>query len=99
MGRFRIRFPEFRPESPDSGAQSYLLERFQDRLHVGTLPRTLLVEIQDNGRGLLAHAGNGNGLRNMLARMESVGGTFDYRSSPGCGTTLIFSLKLPSHGI
>lgn len=43
MGRFAIRFPEFRPESPDSGAQSYLLERFQDRLHVGTVPRTLLV--------------------------------------------------------
>ncbi len=46
MGRFAIRFPGFRPESPDSGAQSYLLERFQDRLHVGTLPRTLLVEVR-----------------------------------------------------
>ena len=46
MGRFAARFPGFRPEAPGVEAESYLLKRFQDRLHVGTVPRTLLVEIR-----------------------------------------------------
>jgi len=50
MGRFGARFPGFRPESPDPDAQSYLIERFQDSLHVGTLPRTLLIEIRFRSR-------------------------------------------------
>jgi polysaccharide export outer membrane protein len=50
MGRFAARFPGFRPEVPDPDAQSYLLERFQDRLHVGTVPRTLLIEIRFRSR-------------------------------------------------
>jgi polysaccharide biosynthesis/export protein len=45
-GRFASRFPAFRPEAADPSAQGYLLERFQDRLHVGTVPRTLLIEIR-----------------------------------------------------
>ena len=50
MGRFATRFPRFRPEAPDPGAQSYLLERFQDSLHVGTVPRTLLIEVRFRSR-------------------------------------------------
>ena len=46
MGRFASRFPGFRPEAPAADAQAYLLERFQKRLHVQTLPRTLLIEIR-----------------------------------------------------
>ena len=46
MGRFASRFPGFRPEAADPYAQNYLLERFQDRLHIGTVPRTLLIEIR-----------------------------------------------------
>jgi len=49
-GRFAVRFPEFRPDNPGPDAQSYLLERFQDRLHVTTLPRSLLVEIRFRSR-------------------------------------------------
>jgi polysaccharide export outer membrane protein len=45
-GRFAARYPGFQAEAPQADAQNYLLERFQDRLHVGTLPRTLLVEIR-----------------------------------------------------
>ncbi len=44
-GRFARRFPGFRPEQPAPDAQAYLLASFQDRLHVGTIPRTLLLEI------------------------------------------------------
>jgi polysaccharide biosynthesis/export protein len=43
---FARRFPGFNPSAPDPAAQAYLLERFQRRLHVGTVPRTLLVEIR-----------------------------------------------------
>jgi len=46
MGRFAHRFPGFRPEVPSAGAQAYLLERFQGRLTVQSLPRTLLIQIR-----------------------------------------------------
>jgi uncharacterized protein involved in exopolysaccharide biosynthesis/protein involved in polysaccharide export with SLBB domain len=45
-GRFDREFPGFKSDSPSSDAQSWLLERFQQRLHVQTLPRTLIVEIR-----------------------------------------------------
>jgi len=45
-GRFTARFPDFHPDSPAPAAQAWLLERFQDRLHVRTIPRTLLLEIR-----------------------------------------------------
>jgi len=44
-GRFARRFPQFRPEHPAPAEQAFLLARFQDRLHVSTIPRTLLLEI------------------------------------------------------
>lgn len=50
MGRFPRRFPEFRPESPSAAAQAYLLERFERRLHVQTVPRTLLIQIRFRSR-------------------------------------------------
>jgi polysaccharide export outer membrane protein len=50
MGRFAARFPGFRPSAPDPDAQTYLLDRFQDRLHVGTVPRTLLIEMRFRSR-------------------------------------------------
>jgi polysaccharide export outer membrane protein len=49
-GGFATRFPRFRPDAqPDSesiGAQAYLLERFQKRLLIETLPRSLVIEIR-----------------------------------------------------
>jgi polysaccharide export outer membrane protein len=44
-GTFTRRFPQFRSEVPSPDAEAYLLARFQDRLHVRTIPRTLLLEI------------------------------------------------------
>ena len=46
MGRFPHRFPGFRPEAPGADAQEWLLDRFQRRLHVQTVPRTLLIQIR-----------------------------------------------------
>jgi polysaccharide export outer membrane protein len=46
QGRFAERFSGFRPDSPSTGARGFLEERFQARLHVRTVPRTLLLEIR-----------------------------------------------------
>ncbi|MFZ0744262.1 MAG: polysaccharide biosynthesis/export family protein [Terracidiphilus sp.] len=46
MGSFGRRFPGFRPDAPGPEAQAYLLERFQRRLTVQTLPRTLILQIR-----------------------------------------------------
>jgi polysaccharide export outer membrane protein len=45
-GRFTSKFPDFRADAPSADAQEWLLERFQRRLNVQTLPRTLLIEIR-----------------------------------------------------
>jgi polysaccharide export outer membrane protein len=50
-GDFAARFPGFHAETQpggvvDPGAQAWLLERFAKRLHVQTLPRTLLIELR-----------------------------------------------------
>jgi polysaccharide export outer membrane protein len=45
-GRFANRFQSFRPEALSPEAQSYLLERFREHLHVQTIPRTLIVQIR-----------------------------------------------------
>ena len=45
-GNFASRFPDFDPAKPSSEAQAWLLERFAWRLHVQTIPRTLLIEIR-----------------------------------------------------
>lgn len=50
MGRFASKFPDFHPDTPAADAQEWLLERFQRRLRVQTLPRTLLIEIRFRSR-------------------------------------------------
>jgi len=47
---FEARFPRFDPKSPTPETQSYLLEVFAKRLHVRSLPRTLLLEIRFRSR-------------------------------------------------
>jgi signal transduction histidine kinase/sugar lactone lactonase YvrE len=58
----------------------------------------LELAISDNGAGfLLAEAGvsEGNGLRNMKARIEEIGGTLAISSTPGEGTRV--ALRVPLH--
>ena len=45
-GNFAGRFPGFNPDRPTPGAQAWLLDRFSRRLHVESVPRTMLVEIR-----------------------------------------------------
>ncbi|MGD0938514.1 MAG: polysaccharide biosynthesis/export family protein [Terracidiphilus sp.] len=46
MGRSLNRFADFHPEAPAVDAQAWLLERFERRLRVETVPRTLLIQIR-----------------------------------------------------
>ena len=45
-GDFRSRFPGFRADAPTPDAQAWLLERFQNRLQVRTIPVTLLMDVR-----------------------------------------------------
>ena len=56
----------------------------------------MIIEVSDNGRGFKVDASRetGNGLRNMAARMEEVGGQFEVRSVAGEGTTVCVRLPL-----
>jgi polysaccharide export outer membrane protein len=44
------KFPDFRADAPAADAQAWLLERFQKRLRVETLPRTLMIQIRFRSR-------------------------------------------------
>jgi polysaccharide export outer membrane protein len=46
MGWSAGKYPDFHAEAPAADAQAWLLERFQKRLRVETLPRTLLIQIR-----------------------------------------------------
>jgi signal transduction histidine kinase/ligand-binding sensor domain-containing protein len=65
----------------------------------------LLGSIRDDGRGFSAQSGDGvpgdgrggNGLRNMQARAQELGGTLDIVTTPGIGTELALVIPLRSH--
>jgi polysaccharide export outer membrane protein len=70
-GRFDSRFPGFRPEAPSADAQAWLLERFQWRLHVQTLPRTLLIQIRFRSRDAALSAAVVNDLIKAYGQQDS----------------------------
>ena len=49
-GNFAGRFPDFKSDKPTPEAQAWLLDRFSRRLHVQSMPRTMLVEIRFRSR-------------------------------------------------
>jgi signal transduction histidine kinase len=57
---------------------------------------SLLLTVQDNGRGFTQHANNGGGLglNQMAGRVTAVGGTFHVESRPGMGTSIIGQIPL-----
>ena len=56
----------------------------------------LVLQIEDNGKGMDEKAadGSGNGLINMMKRLEEIGGTCELRSHPSEGTLVKFEIKL-----
>ena len=57
--------------------------------------QTLTVQIKDNGRGIQSPDREGQGLKNMRARLEQIEGSFECVSSRDTGTTLTFHLPVP----
>ncbi len=72
---FGARFPGFRADAAEPGAQAYLLEQFQDRLHVSTVPRTLLIEIRFRSRDPRLSAEIVNGLIKAYVQEQGEEGT------------------------
>jgi signal transduction histidine kinase len=63
------------------------------RISLGQEASGLVLEIDDDGRGFdIDVITGGMGLRNMRERVESLGGSFEIRSTPGEGTTVRASL-------
>jgi polysaccharide export outer membrane protein len=70
-GRFLQRFPGFNPDQPVPDAQAWLLDRFARRLHVETMPRTLLVEIRFRSRDAALSAAVVNALIRAYQEQET----------------------------
>jgi len=69
------------------------------RLAIGCADQTLTVTVADNGRGLPAQAGKacrGDGIGNMRERLAQLGGRCELSAGAGGGTTVVFSVPLPS---
>jgi len=87
QGDFAERFPGFHPEAPSAAAQAWLLERFQWRLHVQSLPRTLLIQIRFRSRDAALSAAVVNGLirayrqQDAEARMQTTSDASAWLSS------------------
>lgn len=66
------------------------------RVHLELAGSTLVLRIQDNGRGFDPSAtnGTGNGLGNMEKRVRDLAGQFTVQSGPGHGTRLEFRMPL-----
>jgi signal transduction histidine kinase len=55
---------------------------------LSTSDGSLSVLVHDNGSGLIARNGHGQGLTNLRDRVEALGGTIDITGLPGSGTTV-----------
>ncbi|MGC9157408.1 MAG: SLBB domain-containing protein [Terracidiphilus sp.] len=71
MGDFARRFPNYRPEAPSAEAQAWLIERFHERLHVETLPHTLLIRIRFRSHDAALSAAVVNALIHAYQRQNS----------------------------
>lgn len=68
-------------------------------VNVEIAQNSLQISILDDGKGFDMNELNkgGNGLRNMKARIEKVGGIFEIKSTPGHGTMVLINVKLNSN--
>lgn len=71
MGNFANRFPGFHPETPAVDAQAWLLERFQKRLSVQSIPRTLLIQVRFRSRDAALSASVVNTLLRTYSQEDS----------------------------
>jgi signal transduction histidine kinase len=55
---------------------------------------TLVVEVVDDGTGIVVPRADGVGLGSMRSRAEEIGGAFELLATPGSGTTVRARLPL-----
>ncbi|HKW99865.1 MAG TPA: ATP-binding protein [Bryobacteraceae bacterium] len=67
------------------------------RIRVRQANNRIVLSIQDDGRGFDARHVRGLGLVGMEERVNHLGGTFQVKSEPGKGTTLVAELPLATH--
>ena len=70
-GKFGMKFPGFRAEEPAPDAQAYLLERFQKRSNVRTVPRTLILQIRFRSRNPALSTSVVNGMIRVYNQQEA----------------------------
>jgi ligand-binding sensor domain-containing protein/signal transduction histidine kinase len=64
-------------------------------IRVAVANGTLLIDIEDNGKGFEEHgASSGSGLQNLRARAELLGGNATITSEPGRGTHVLLTVKM-----
>lgn len=97
-GRFARRFPGFRADAPTPDAEAYLLERFQDRLHVRTVPRTLLLEIRFRSRDAALSADVVNGLIEAYGRLDREARSKETSEATGWLENQLRELKAKAEG-
>jgi polysaccharide export outer membrane protein len=68
---FDHRFPGFKPDAPSVDAQAYLIERFEKKLRVQTVPRTLLIQIRFRSKDAALSASVVNDLIRAYGQQES----------------------------
>jgi signal transduction histidine kinase len=70
------------------------------RIHVARIGNRLYLTIEDNGCGFdvfqVARKTNGNGLRNMQNRTQTLNGEFEIESTGGKGTRIVLSVPVPN---
>jgi polysaccharide export outer membrane protein len=71
VGVLPSRFSPFHPDSPSPEARAWLLEQFQDALHVRTVPRTMLLELRFQSRDPNLSAGVLNALVRVYQNEET----------------------------
>jgi polysaccharide export outer membrane protein len=70
-GSFVEKFPGFKADEPAADAQEWLLERFEKRLNVQTVPRTLLIHIRFRSRDAALSAAVVNTLIHAYGQQDS----------------------------
>jgi polysaccharide biosynthesis/export protein len=92
-GWFGRKFSHFRIDSPSPDAQSYLLEEFQRRLNVRTLPRTLIVQIRFRSGDPALSATVVNDLIQIYLRQESASRVHETAEATRWLNTQLIGLK------
>lgn len=81
---------------PQEALQNCVRHAAANRVRIGLhkVARTVMLNVEDDGKGFLAGRTRGLGLLGMEERVAQLGGRFRVQSEPGRGTTVTAELPL-----